>query len=52
MYSLNKASKEQKLVLAHENQEDTLFKHMPALREFKKDKVEDPEKRKNRNAPK
>lgn len=52
MLSLNRARKDNSLYLAHENLVDNVFKSMPALLEFKKDKVEDPSKNKLLNAPK
>jgi len=41
MLSLNRARKDNGLLLLHENQVDNVFKSSPQLLEFKKDKVED-----------
>ena len=52
MASLNRAKKDVSLYLSHENLVDPVFKAIPALLEFKKDKVEDINKNKLLNAPK
>jgi hypothetical protein len=45
MLSLNRARKDNGLFLVHENLVDNVFKSMPELLEFKKDKVEDMSKK-------
>ena len=51
MLSLNRARRDADLYLMHEYLMDPIFKQIPALLEFKKDKVEDINKNKLLNAP-